>query len=703
MSQLVTDSSGNKHSFPDEATPEMIAQALGVQYSAQSMSAPRHAPMLAEKPSMLRQALDGVSQRLNEARGGAAEGVAGTADMFANAVKPFVGGSNTLDQTLNDYSSRNGMQPMAPHDQPFRSKEEMTQILYDPTGKTTPPVPTDRLGKYLKYGARGAAGAAAFPGSPLINAFVGTGSGLTGEAAVDVSGTEGTPAEAKVRLIAELLGGIGTGLGAGAIRSTPAQLFKEAIDGLTDQQLMAAQKLLDDSIAAGSRLTVPEAIAQVTGRNTDLTGMQRVAEQSREGSKIFDPMMANRPAANRTAFDQAVHNVNPTPSASPETLAPRIAAAAESVVKDATGARSTAVRKYYNSASTVPVSPTGAGGGVPKPIQSLVDDIDQAVNKDLGGVGADSAAGKKLLQFKDEILAATDSNGNFNVGTLNNLYKTWRDNITSSPMDNPNATGKTVGGIVGRVNDKLGMLLERESPELAGGNALYKSITESVVDPLKQGPTGRLAEATTYDAVANTLMPVAPKDVTAASITRTISQLKMKNPDLIPEFVRTNLEAIWNQATRNLQSGSNQWGGAGFAKASVGNAEQAKILQTLIESMPGGQTKWAGFRSFLNIMEAQGKRQFPGSATEFNRMLNADLGATNLSMVAKPGGWLNQMAERWRYGKNTGEIARVFTDPKGVELLSKLALTKPNNAKAATLAAELTALISSQSPAQPSQ
>jgi hypothetical protein len=100
------------------------------------------------------------------------------------------------------------------------------------------------------------------------------------------------------------------------LRSVPAENINAAIKDIKPEDLVKAQKLMDDARKMGTPITGAEAIAQVTGRNT-LQDIQRVVEGSKEASGKMQPMMNARPDANRAALRRRRQDRGPAASILP--------------------------------------------------------------------------------------------------------------------------------------------------------------------------------------------------------------------------------------------------------------------------------------------------------------------------------------------------------------------------------------------------
>jgi hypothetical protein len=146
---------------------------------------------------------------------------------------------------------------------------------------------------------------------------------------------------------------------------------------------------------------------------------------------------------------------------------------------------------------------------------------------------------------------------------------------------------------------------------------------------------------------------------------------------------------VFAEAGQKLASGANQAGGAKFAAVISGNSQQAKNLEAAIRALPGGDSKWIGFKKLLETLEATGRRKAIGSPTDMNQAIRGDLKSggpigETLATAGSPGKWMTKISDTyqaWRLGRNTETLARIFTDPKAGELLSRLAMLRPGTAE----------------------
>ena len=250
---------------------------------------------------------------------------------------------------------------------------------------------------------------------------------------------------------------------------------------------------------------------------------------------------------------------------------------------------------------------------------------------------------------------------------------------------------KTQAGVLGPHVRKLDDLIKAASPDIANGRAVNQQMTQDIINPVKNGTVGRLARSMddATDPVSglarqsNILMNSSPL-ISPPAIRRTAVVLKEQNPTAMPDFVRTNLQKIFNEKAQDLVTGEAQGGAAKFAADIAGNSAQKANLQALIEST-GGKTAWTGFNRLLDVFQAQGKRLAPGSPTESNRLLTGEISTKLSGLADKPLEMLNQ----WRIRSNSEALGNLLTDQNGIEKLKQLAFTNPNTAKRTLLIGEI--------------
>jgi hypothetical protein len=510
--------------------------------------------------------------------------------------------------------------------------------------------PTTTPGKYAQSGAEFVPAALLGPGGMARNAVaLGVAPGLASEAAGQA--TEGTAYEPYARAGTAVLAGA-TGQWATAPNAAGVAVSK-ASRGATPQQIDAAEQLFERAQQMGIPLTRAEAVQHVTGGATNLGNLQRVVE----GSGELRPMMAARPGqvddAARIQFGR-VGPVSPDPSG----IGPAVGEAAQGTVQDVNNAINRTTRPLYQAAELDRV-PTAQ-------YQRLAQDprYDDALQT----IRNHAEIGPELAHLPDNAVTVVDATERY----LASLRGTAGTNATNA--------GTTA------------------SPAYAQALAEQARLREQYLNPLMAGPIGKLAknDITTKRAIA-ALFPDNPLPNSQQEITQAVAAVAHRNPGAARELVRTHVESVFNEATQRLQSGANEFGGAGFAALLRGNPQQAANLEAAITALRGGQT-YQGFNRFMEVLEAQGSRQRIGSQTAFNQEAQAGLKtggtvAEALSSLASAGTKLpskiNQRIEQWRMGGNVREIADILTNPAAAQLFRQLATQPANSTKAGAIVARL--------------
>lgn len=512
---------------------------------------------------------------------------------------------------------------------------------------------------------------------------------------------------------------VGSGL-AGAALSRPATAeaaISQGMRNIDDATVTAAGQLMQQAQNRGVALTWPEAISQVTnGGASGLTNMQRVVEGSQGGSGVMSPFMAQRPAQMEGAARQALDTVSP-PLQAPSTIGPAIGEAAEATVRDARAVRTQAVRPAYEAAANdvVPadrvnaviaqldeIIANDATGQLSAPAQQMRAQLIE--RQGTPGVAAtrtpvtDPRSGRIIRYENTPAVEATPPVPRTNVGQLDEVYGASRDQFTGPAPLGQTGTEARANRLAGQAVTALDTELQAASPALAQGRQQYQAITRQFIDPLLQGPIGKLADRDigTRKAI-EVLFPTNPLPGSAPEIVNAVGNLAQRNPAAARQIVRAHVESVFNEATQQLQSGANQFGGAGFAAVLRGNTQQAENLAAAIQGV-GGPQVLQGFDQFLDIMSATGQRQRIGSQTAFNQEAQDILrrgGAVGeiANTVATGGlklpGRVKEAYEQWRLGQNTQQIAQLFTDPNALGMFRRLAAAAPGSNQAQAISARL--------------
>jgi len=495
--------------------------------------------------------------------------------------------------------------------------------------------------------------------------------GIASEAAGQA--TAGSSLEPYARAAAGIAAG-----GAGAILSQPAsavEAIRKQLPNLPAGTIDDARNLMQVAQQKGIALTWPEALSQVAGKPV-LSDTQRILESAQGSRTRMQDFYSQRPQQ----FDQAALNefgqVAPG-TRTPSQIGPQVSEAAQGSIGDVRTAINKASEPYYQQAEGVLLTP--AEMSHVKAIPGWTEARDAVRNN--------PQIGWRVAHLPDN-----------SVGFLNQVKKHFDQQAENAASKFNPAKNKEVQASNEMAASALKQIGEVKSQDYAIALGIQKQAREQYLDPLLQGPLGRLAkkDVTTQRAI-EALFPTNPLPNSHIEIHDAVQRLAAKNPGAATQLVRAHLESVWNAATKNLQGGPNQMGAAGFAKALVGNIQQRTNLEAAITALPGGNRIWQGVDNFLEAAEATGTRQAKGSLTAFNAQeLGAMSGAGIIGEAVKtglsPGKWWTIVSDKygqWKLGSNLDELARIFTDPRSAPILERISRMPKGSTEAGYLVSRL--------------
>lgn len=490
--------------------------------------------------------------------------------------------------------------------------------------------------------------------------------------------TKGTAFEPYARAAGAVVGGVGANL---AMRPNTAQKAVAAsMGGVDDATMVRAGQIMNEAQARGVALTWPEAVAQASnGGGRGLTNLQRVVEGSQGGGDIMGGFMAQRPGQIEAAARREFSGIAPQ-SQAPSTLGPAVGEAAESRINDVRGAINAATDPLYSAAEKVRLSPQ-----------------DMARVRALPGYKEAADTVRNTPQLARYVQGLPEDS----VGFLNEVKKQLDTSAKASASPVNVQQNMQVSAGYGLDADAVRQAGEAASSAYAKALAVQEAARKQFLEPLLQGPLGRIADKSieTRQAIS-ALFPTNPLPGGAGEISDAVSALAKKNPMAARQLVRAHVESVFNESTQALQSGANQFGGAGFVATLKGNPQQAENLSAAVRGVAGPDAA-KGFDTFLDVVAATGQRQRIGSQTAFNQEMQDVLRrggaigeAANIAATGgiKLPGKIKDAYEQWRLGKNTEQIARLITDPNALPLFRRLAQEAPGSSRAQAMVARLTAM-----------
>jgi hypothetical protein len=519
--------------------------------------------------------------------------------------------------------------------------------------------PQTTAGEYARTVGEFIPGALAGPGGMVRNTLAfGVVPGLASEAAGQA--TKGTAVEPYARAGAALVTG-----GVAGVASAPGNVagsVSRAAGGVDRAMLQQAEALFQEAQRMGMPLTRAEAIQAVTGGATNFGNLQRVVE----GQGGLRDFFAQRAGMNDAAAGRAFDTVTPA-APNPSAIGPAVGTAAEGTVNDVRGVINRASEPFYTQASTIRLTPQ-----------------EMAQVRALPGFREARHAVRNDPQLNRHVANLPDDS----VGFLNEVkkYLDTAAETASAPVNAQRNMQRSAGyGTDATSVRDAAVNASRRTPANPYETALdiQSRAREQYLQPLLDGPVGKIAaKDTTTQKAIDVLFPKSPLPNSQQEIGQAVAAVAQRNAYAARNLVRAHLEMTFNEATQNLASGDNSYGGAKFAAVVRGNPQQAANLEAAVRALPNGDQVWPGVDRFLTVLEAQGQRQAIGSQTAFNQevlqdlrqgRLAAEAGSAALSAGLKLPTKIKDRIERWRMGRNVDDLARLFTDPTAGREFARLA------------------------------
>lgn len=466
------------------------------------------------------------------------------------------------------------------------------------------------------------------------------------------------------RIAGGLFGGGLEGFGEG-LAAAPAQAMARAAPNLTADQIGLAAALREHAAGMGVDLTIPEAVQQVTGGATGLGRLQRTLENATQTAPDLRGYFAARPGQVRNAVEDFTGALGPPGADRPGVLGLAANEAAQGAQRDAVGQRAALSRPYYDAADATDVD------------RDTLANILQSVG-DRAAADRTGLLQPTLQRFRQSFLNP-DGSPILDQGNLSTARNYWRD-LIDLPPTSANATDKLTGGIIGSHLDDLDALL-RANPERVMGDTIYAGASRNIVDPLNAGPVGKIAATPDIGEQTAALYPQNPPLGQPADTTAAIDALEAQREGLAAALTRQHIGNTFNQSTRDLTSGPNQYGGAAFVRAIGGNDEQAATLRAGLDRIDPTGEFGDRFDDLTRVLAATGQRERPGSMTASNQQDEAAMKAAPLMMrgfggLGDPLEWTKNLSN-WTghalYNRKLDALSQMIRDPDTLDVLNAAA------------------------------
>lgn len=193
----------------------------------------------------------------------------------------------------------------------------------------------------------------------------------------------------------------------------------------------------------------------------------------------------------------------------------------------------------------------------------------------------------------------------------------------------------------------------------------------------RTGPLGRVAEAKDTSTAGNAILPQNPLVGSEGETADAVRRMAAQDVEGTSGLVRQIMGDRYAKAATETQEGSREFAGAKFHKDVAGNDQRRATLEAALGALPDNRGA-TDLSSLLDTLQATGRRKAIGSATEFNRSLNADLGSASpmarafdtaktlgASFVTNAGDAVKRHAMR----NSINTLAEMFTHPQSVEMI----------------------------------
>lgn len=557
---------------------------------------------------------------------------------------------------------------------------KMDENLYEP--RTTAGKYGRTIGEFATPGSLvGRAGAAATTGREVARSVAENAVGNVVLPAVASEGagqlTEGTGYEGLSRFLGALFGN--TAIAGYRTASAPEAFIRRAAPEMTDADWQRAIGLQNNT--TGVRLSGPEAIAEARGGGTAMPDLLRVVEGSVEGRAGTAPFFTQRPAQVDTAVNNVLDQIAPQ-SAQPSTLGPRAAEAAGNVIDRTRQDINTQTRPLYDA--TGPVGP--AGPTTPQVIpqaQFAPISADPRFQAGLARLRGNAELAPEYAGMPDNSIAVVDAV----TKDLNARGEALAN--AANPLYGPELAGRSRAAAADARNAAT-----TASPEYAQALATQEALRRTQLNPLEQGPVGRVAAAGDTTAAGSAILPQNPLTGSAGEAADATRRLAAEDPATTSELVRQNLADRYSKASTETQSGGRESAGIKFHKDVAGNDARSAVLDAVLRELPNRQAS-VSMPELLDVLHATGNRQAVGSRTAFNAAAQEALGSASpaaaLFGLAKSLGssFVTQAGDATRRAAlrgNLGTLAQMFTDPNSVELIRDAIARGPGSTLPAALA-----------------
>jgi hypothetical protein len=530
--------------------------------------------------------------------------------------------------------------------------------------------------------------------------------------------TEGTDGET----LARLFGGF-TGAGVGAFTrglGNPVEsIVRRSTRDMTPEQWQRSLETSDLARTMPIKPTGPEIISQATNGGSPLTNVQRYVEGDViHGGRVMGPFMADRPRQFEAANEQIMDRLGIPQSPRPTTLGAEAGEAGKLAIGNVMEQRTAASAPDYAAANPQLMPEADVRAIIANMDAEIAADTTGTLQHSLGELRTRLRTAEAVPAVPPAPTGILDHRGNpiMDQGTpevpeqfaldIQNMdrarmrLRDTQDTIATSSDPNRAAFEGESGARLTHYLNQFNQLMRRNSNSFSAAQDAYQTNTTHMVDPIVNGPVGKVANAggdtrAAGDAAwpSNPLPGVAPEISDAITRMQNVDPQRV-DPQTIPQLLRNVWEDRFGTAMEPTQQGNRQFGGAKFFNTIAGTQGKRDVLHAVLGALPTGQAGLPFVNDILSLMQTTGHRRPVGSATEFNKSLSDELaadGKVSLAQMALTGGanWLSKVSDFGRrVGKSQriGELANLFTAPDSVAQMQRMVARGPSTVIPETIA-----------------
>lgn len=465
---------GTLVNMPDQLSPDQAAKLRQLHADSAPVAAPEVAPSAvmssqAEEPSMMSKATDIGKEALRVADYGIRSGVFGLPQLAREA-------SNAIAGHLNKSS-------LVPEvmKKPIPGMKEINQGL-DYIMK--PNKPQTAAGKKVGDVLASTVGAMTGPGSMLKNATIGTGAGLGAEAAV--AGFGDNPVS---RIVGALLGGGATGLIA-AEKTNRNALAREVLDDVEPEDLLKAQQTQKEFAAKGLPMNLSQAMDKPSNIDTYVNTLANLPQ----GKETVKTLRAQPGLIAQQLEDQLLNL--PGTQRAPHVMANNAQDAATQVFKNLNAERSDIWQKVFDK-------------NVIKDFDEIPESVMLNATQTIRSLAKEYPSNTSEFKLLTELQGRLFDGENFitDPAMLYKGLKSFKDDLKLENLANKGVS-TTAAKYTRKVIANMMQGLDPVMKPYNRADEAYSEFTKSVIDPMKKGVIGRIAQK--KGALADTEASLAP-------------------------------------------------------------------------------------------------------------------------------------------------------------------------------------------------